>query len=147
MRSLPIALLLCLCALICVAAEPYHPACEHKLDSSRIPAEDRARARAMRAQMDTIIFPNVNLTDISVPDAIKMVAQNAPRFTPKSVPQDRRTLSVVASYRKNVDEFVSVTLHSATLPEVLDAICAPHNYVWSMDAYSLTITAREDAGR
>jgi hypothetical protein len=144
MRSLLRALLLCICAIAALCAEPYHPTCERKANALRIPAEDRARARAVRAQLDVIVFPNVTLTEISVPDAVKMVAQNAQRFTPKSVPQDRRTLSFVGSYRKNAEEIVTVNLHTATLPQVLDAICAPHDYVWSVDAYSLTISPREE---
>jgi hypothetical protein len=125
------------------SAEPYISTNERLSDAPRESSEQWARIRRVRAYMDSIVFPEVALSNVPIRDAVAWVTRHTPEHAKASVPVDRRGISTVARNREPERERVTVSLHSATLPQVLDAICAQHNYVWRVDPFALTIDPEE----
>ena len=89
--------------------------------------------------MDSIVFPKVSLSGVCFMDAINWVQQQSREHTPASVLADTGSIGMTIVLRQGVKETFDVSLRAATLPQVLDAICAQHDYVWCLEPYALTI--------
>ena len=121
------------------AREPYRTRCERKFD----PSKQTEVQRQVRAYMDTVVFPRVSLSHVSFPDAIEWVQHHIAESAPASTPAEGRGISTFLKQRPGAREFFSVSLRSATLPQVLDAICKQHHYVWCVEPMILSITPRK----
>lgn len=131
---------LCCVALDSLSArEPYHTRYECKF----APGKQTEVQRQVRAYMDTIIFPEVSMSRASFPEVIEWIRYHVSQYAPASVPADRRGISIFLKQRPGVRELFSVSLRSATLPQVLDAICKQHHYIWCVEPMILSITPRE----
>ena len=127
---------------IATAGEPYRTTRER---TAKLSGEQQARVRRVRTYMDLVMFPKVSLSGVSFREAVEWVTHNTSRHAPDSVPAERRGISTVSKFREGKPELVNVSLQSATLPQVLDAICAQHDYVWCIESYALSIVPREQA--
>lgn len=130
--------------IIATGGTPYHTKHEIKLP----PGQSTPDVDRIRAYMDTVRFPALTLKDVTLREAIDQVQKDIPRYAPPAVPADRRGMSMVLRFREGQEDVrITVSTKPATLPEVLDAICAPHDYVWRVDNFALNIWPREGTGR
>ena len=133
-------LVLCFVAVGSLSARaPYPTRCERVFN----PRKQTAVQLQVRAYMDTVVFPRVSLSHVPFSDAVSWVQQHISEHAPSSVPVDRRGIGIFLKQRQGVREFVSISLRTATLPQVFDAICKPHQYVWSVEPMALSVTPRE----
>ena len=121
------------------AGEPYHTHCERKIDASK----QTELQRDVRSYMDSVVFPEVSLSGVPFQDAVEWVQKRISEHAPASVPADRSGISITLVPRQTVREPVTISLRSATLPQILDAICAQHHYVWCVEPSALSIIPRE----
>lgn len=126
-----------------LAGEAYQTRCEWKRD----PSKQTEIVRQVRASMDSIVFPEVSLSGVPFQDAISQVQQHIREHTPPSILEDQGSIGITLVARQDVKEPVDVLLRAATLPQILDAICARYNYVWCVDSFALLITTREGQSR
>ena len=107
------------------AREPYHTHYERKFNASK----QTKLQRHVRAYMDTVIFPRVLLSHVPLAEAVNWVMDHVSEYASASTSENRRGIGITLRPRQGVQEFVSVSLQSATLPQVLDAVCKQHHYV------------------
>ncbi len=93
--------------------------------------------------MDTIVFARVSLSHVSLSDAIGWIHDHIAESAPASTPENGRDIGMTLGRQPDAQEFVSVSLRSATLPQVLDAICKQHDYVWCVEPMTLSITPQK----
>ena len=133
-------LVLCFVALGSLSArEPYRTRCEREFN----PGQQTDVQRQVRAYMDVVVYPRVSLSHVPFSDAVSWVQDRIRSHAQVSDPADRCGISIFLKRRQGVREFVSVSLRSATLPQVLDAICKEHHYVWCVTPMILSITPGE----
>lgn len=127
------------------AGEPYRTTRERTVKKTSLSLDDHARLRRVRSIMDTVVFPKVSLLGVSFREAVHWVTIETPRHVPGAVPSDQRGFSTVVRFRESAAEMVNISLQSATLPQVLDAICSQHDYVWCLESRAISIVPREKA--
>lgn len=137
--------LLVIAATVSLAAEPYRTTHELVAETSKLSDEEKTRLRKARALLDSIVFPEVSLSDVTYREAIDWISLNARKHMPGA--GEGRGIGMVFRARGGEDERMTIKLRAASLPQVLDAICAPHDYLWSVESFAIGIVPREAVGR
>ena len=134
------------------AAKLYHATRERRINFTDQPQKVRASMRRVRALIYRVVLPDISVHAVSFSDAIEAIRQGFGERSPEHVglsiffklpAGEPRPVGEPAPSGKPAP-LVSLTLHSASTAEALDALCAQGGYVWYVDLYALAIVPADD---
>ena len=118
-----------------VAAKPYHATRERRVSFDDQPQQVRSGLREIRAELYRLVLPDIHIRSGSLNDAIEAIRQGFRERDPEHL-----GLGILLRLPSEpAPPPVSLKLHSASVAEAFDALCAQGDYVWYVDLYSVTI--------
>lgn len=145
MRRAVLFLLMASGLALAAAGEPYQATRERAsvlLDGASTKAQERARE--IRSSMNLVVLSEVKLSGVPLAEAMKRISAQVKEETPPNLP-GRRGMTIALQLRSEAPDLVTVDLRLASLPQVLDAICAQHHYVWSVEPYAIRVVPEDSS--